>query len=200
MRFPGLSLSFLLGAFLIGAGSGCGERRRETPPPKPTPPIAIKTIHFGCNTGEVERFFQPLEKKTDAFGLAVYSYTPEHSDTIARYLFEFVDGKLATVYIVYHAPAFDKLIGCQAFFRKLQKKYDVIPDVGAGQGLWRWFNVKRHITITWQQNFRKKLYTLTIRWNTLDAKRKKHYEQMRRARKQKHAPRTPAAPKADLGF
>jgi len=186
----------LLGIAL--ATVGCGRKRQEPPPP----PVAIKGVRFGASVSDVQRRFKDVKKVSDAFGLAYYMCPPpDPQSPVTGYRFEFIDGKLSACDVVYDAPRFDKAIVKEDFFQQIERKYDAKPDLGTPQGVWRWFNVRDGITITWREDFRRKVYQLRISWDKMDDVRRARMEAIARAARKKTEPaKAPKPHRPDLGI
>ncbi|NOY80907.1 MAG: hypothetical protein GXP31_07860 [Kiritimatiellaeota bacterium] len=175
--------------------SGCGGEPPQLPA-GPPPPLAIKDIRFGADRSEVERVFRPLEKRSEAFGRAVYTHIPAKGRAIMAYNFEFLDGKLAACVVVYRAAEFDKVIGRERLFRRIVSKYGARQDLGSTKGHWRWFNIEGGVTITWNEDFQRKIDTLVISWNKMEEVRQARLKAVVRAARKKHLP-PPTSPGAE---
>lgn len=183
--------------FLCGCGGGHPGKTSVGPPP----PIAVKDLHFGAPISKVEQTFKPLEKRSEAFGRSIYTHIPPARTAIAAYNFEFLDQKLATCTVVYRAPEFDRLIGRDKLFQRIRAKYGARQDLGSSKGKWRWFNMENAVTITWIEDFQRKIDTLTVTWNKMDEVRQARFKAMlRKARKKQRAAPAPPSPAADVGI
>ncbi len=187
----------ILAAAGLGLSAGCGGEPPRAPV-GPPPPLAIKDIRFGADKAAVERVFKPLEKRSEAFGRAVYTHVPDKGrGPIIAYNFEFLDGKLAACVVVYRAAEFDRTIGRERLFRRIVTKYGARQDLGSTKGHWRWFNIEGRVTITWNEDFQRKINTLTISWNKMDEVRQARLKAMVRQARKKHLP-PPASPGVEV--
>ena len=182
--------------------SGCGrdEPPPTAPPPTPTGPLAVKDVYFGVSVKEVEARFRPLQKVADESGLSVYSHQAKGSVPILSYAFEFIDGKLVACQVFYDGPLFDQNVKRDDFFRTIEVKYGVKSDFGTSGDLRRWLSVETKTTITWQEDFKRKVNTLTVSWDEMDEVRKARRAAIERARKREAEPPPPPPKKVDIGI
>jgi len=174
--------------------SGCGKDEPEQQDDKPLAPVAVKTVRFGSSKVEVERVIGELESVGSASGLNVYRRNvPEGDGPLRAYLFFLVDGQLAECQVVYDTVRFNKEIGRENFYGRIEMKYGAKEDFGATDGKRRWLSLEDKVTLTWQDDFDKKISILTVAWGELEQKlaaRRRDY-QREQANKRKQEERKP---------
>ena len=192
---PAAAVLLVLGG--CGGSEDADEEEAETGPP---PPVAVRQVRFGSTPKRVQKQFKTLEEMTDAHGLEVYTHRPDQDEgVILYYTFEFVDDQLALVRVSYHADRFDEKVEREAFFDRIQRKYNVKSDLGMKRGMWRWISINRELTVTWEENAQRDIHVLSVSWDVLEEVRRARHAAIRRDRTRERE-RSSGSDSVDLGI